>query len=173
MIISGAFRRQGRPSGLGATGGVRIFSACWPQKQRFCQGKNIEKHQKTRWKPCFSHKNASFKWFNWGKRVCFTKILCSGRSQPGKKRLLGESAWACVGLRCDLRAVSICIWPLALDHCGSQEEHGRSANVSMAGYSFAPEYWQTRHAALTDVVKQLGYPTLFITVAPYEWSLWQ
>lgn len=68
--------------------------------------------------------------FNWEKRVCFTKILCSGRSQLGKKRLLGQSAWACVGLRCDLRAVSICIWPLALDHCGSQEEHGRSTNVS-------------------------------------------
>eukprot|EP00435_Cladocopium_sp_Y103_P025548 s4273_g6.t1 len=42
--------------------------------------------------------------------------------------------------------------------------------LAMGGYSFAPEYWQTRHAALVDVVKQLGYPTLFITVAPYEWS---
>ena len=42
--------------------------------------------------------------------------------------------------------------------------------LAMAGYSFSPEYWQTRHAALIDVVKQLGLPTLFITIAPYEWS---
>ena len=45
-----------------------------------------------------------------------------------------------------------------------------SMRLAMAGYSFAPEYWQTRHAALVDMVKQLGYPTMFITVAPYEWS---
>ena len=42
--------------------------------------------------------------------------------------------------------------------------------LAMAGYSSSPEYWQTRHAALVDVVKQLGLPTLFITIAPYEWS---
>ena len=42
--------------------------------------------------------------------------------------------------------------------------------IAMAGYSFSPEYWQTRHAALIDVVKQLGLPTLFVTIAPYEWS---
>ena len=42
--------------------------------------------------------------------------------------------------------------------------------VAMAGYSFSPVYWQTRHAGLVDMVKQLGLPTLFITVAPYEWS---
>ena len=42
--------------------------------------------------------------------------------------------------------------------------------LAMSGYSFSPEYWHTRHAALVDVVKQLGLPTLFLTVAPYEWS---
>ena len=40
----------------------------------------------------------------------------------------------------------------------------------MGGYSFSPEYWSTRHAGLVDMVKQLGYPDLFITFAPYEWS---
>ena len=45
-----------------------------------------------------------------------------------------------------------------------------SMRMAMAGYSFSPEYWRTRHAALTDMVKQLGLPTMFITVAPYEWS---
>ena len=42
--------------------------------------------------------------------------------------------------------------------------------LAMAGYAFSPEYWQTRHAALIDAVKQLGLPTLFISIAPYEWS---
>ena len=42
--------------------------------------------------------------------------------------------------------------------------------MAMSGYSFSPEYWRTRHAGLIDMVKQLGLPTMFITVAPYEWS---
>ena len=40
--------------------------------------------------------------------------------------------------------------------------------LAMQGYGFSPEYWQTRHAALVDTVLQLGLPTLFITIAPYE-----
>ena len=43
-------------------------------------------------------------------------------------------------------------------------------HLTMGQYSFSPEYWQTRHAALMDMVRQLGFPTLFITIAPYEWS---
>ena len=42
--------------------------------------------------------------------------------------------------------------------------------VALSGYSFSPLYWETRHAALIDMVRQLGLPTLFITLAPYEWS---
>ena len=42
--------------------------------------------------------------------------------------------------------------------------------LAMAGHSFSPEYWRSRHAALIDLVKQLGLPTLFVTLAPYEWS---
>ena len=42
--------------------------------------------------------------------------------------------------------------------------------LAMAGYSFSPEYWQSRHAGLVDLVRQLGLPTLFLTIAPYEWS---
>ena len=40
--------------------------------------------------------------------------------------------------------------------------------LAMQAYGFSPEYWQTRHAALVDTVLQLGLPTLFITIAPYE-----
>ena len=42
--------------------------------------------------------------------------------------------------------------------------------LACAGYGFSPEYWTTRHAALLDMVRQLGLPQLFITFAPYEWS---
>ena len=43
-------------------------------------------------------------------------------------------------------------------------------HLTMAQYAFSPEYWQTRHAALMDMVRQIGVPTLFVTIAPYEWS---
>eukprot|EP00439_Symbiodinium_sp_Y106_P010568 s10606_g1.t1 len=47
---------------------------------------------------------------------------------------------------------------------------GLSLRAALAGKSFAPEYWRTKHAALVDLQKQLGPPTLFITIAPYEWT---
>jgi len=43
-------------------------------------------------------------------------------------------------------------------------------HLAMSQYSFSPEYWQIKHAGLMDMVRQLGVPTLFITIAPYEWS---
>ena len=38
------------------------------------------------------------------------------------------------------------------------------------GAPFSPEYWKTRHAGLVDMQRQLGFPTLFFTISPYEWS---
>ena len=34
--------------------------------------------------------------------------------------------------------------------------------LAMAGYSFSPEYWQSRHAGLVDLVRQLGLPTFLL-----------
>ena len=42
--------------------------------------------------------------------------------------------------------------------------------VAMSGVPFSPEYWKLRHLALVDLQRQIGWPTLFITVSPYEWS---
>jgi hypothetical protein len=42
--------------------------------------------------------------------------------------------------------------------------------VAMSGKSFSPEFWKLRHAALLDLQKQIGFPSLFITVSPFEWS---
>ena len=40
----------------------------------------------------------------------------------------------------------------------------------LKGAKFSPLYWAVRHNALIDLQRQIGYPTLFFTIAPYEWS---
>ena len=47
---------------------------------------------------------------------------------------------------------------------------GVSMRVIMKGNSFSPLYWKEVHFTLLDAVRQLGYPKLFFTIAPYEWS---
>ena len=47
---------------------------------------------------------------------------------------------------------------------------GTPLRVLLKGAKFSPLYWKVRHFALIDLQRQLGYPTLFITIAPYEWS---
>ena len=42
--------------------------------------------------------------------------------------------------------------------------------VLLKGASFSPKFWKARHSALIDLQRQLGYPTMFVTKAPYEWS---
>ena len=42
--------------------------------------------------------------------------------------------------------------------------------AALAGKSFSPEFWKTKHLALQDLQAQIGTPTLFVTVAPYEWT---
>ena len=41
---------------------------------------------------------------------------------------------------------------------------------ALAGKSFSPEFWRTKHLALQDLQSQIGTPTLFVTLAPYEWT---
>lgn len=40
----------------------------------------------------------------------------------------------------------------------------------MKNAKFSPMYWKVRHHALIDLQRQIGYPKLFFTIAPYEWS---
>eukprot|EP00971_Amphidinium_carterae_P126405 2504163-Amphidinium_carterae.1 len=40
----------------------------------------------------------------------------------------------------------------------------------MKGQSFSPLYWKSIHWALLDMVRQVGYPKIFWTLSPYEWS---
>eukprot|EP00969_Alexandrium_andersonii_P170404 7534608-Alexandrium_andersonii.AAC.1 len=42
---------------------------------------------------------------------------------------------------------------------------GVPMRVLMKGHSFSPLYWKEVHAALVDLVKQVGFPKLFFTIA--------
>ena len=53
---------------------------------------------------------------------------------------------------------------------GAKNASGVTMRAALSGNSFSPEYWKTWHAALLDMQKQLGFPTMFLTIAPYEWS---
>lgn len=53
---------------------------------------------------------------------------------------------------------------------GAKNASGTSIRTALSGKTFSPEYWRTMHAGLVDLQRQFGLPTLFLTVAPYEWS---
>ena len=53
---------------------------------------------------------------------------------------------------------------------GAQNAAKTNLRAALAGKSFSPEYWRTKHAALQDLQAQLGTPTMFLTIAPYEWT---
>ena len=42
--------------------------------------------------------------------------------------------------------------------------------LMMRGHTFSPVYWRDVHRALIDMVRQRGFPQIFWTTAPYEWS---
>ena len=53
----------------------------------------------------------------------------------------------------------------------SQGRHSHcSPYRSLASKAFSPAYWENRHHHLVDVVHQKGYPSLFITISPSEWT---
>ena len=51
---------------------------------------------------------------------------------------------------------------------GAKHCAGASLRGALAGRNFSPVYWHNAHAALVDLVKQIGLPALFITVSPFE-----
>ena len=53
---------------------------------------------------------------------------------------------------------------------GRKNVHKAPMRIMMATESFSPEYWRAHHACLIDMVRQVGWPTLFVTIAPWEWS---
>ena len=35
---------------------------------------------------------------------------------------------------------------------------------------FSQTYWEFQHSYLVDAVRQFGFPDIFITISPYEWT---
>ena len=47
---------------------------------------------------------------------------------------------------------------------------GCSPNRSLENKSFSKTFWQHQRLFLIDAVHQYGFPSLFITISPYEWT---
>ena len=47
---------------------------------------------------------------------------------------------------------------------------GLPIRLALQSESFSPLYWKSRHQALLDMQRQCGFPVLFKTMAPWEWS---
>ena len=51
---------------------------------------------------------------------------------------------------------------------GARNAANLGVREALASKSFSPEFWRRNHAALVDLQRQQGLPSLFITVAPFE-----
>ena len=52
----------------------------------------------------------------------------------------------------------------------SSRASGCSPNAALQQKSFSATYWQWQHLYLLDAMRQYGFPSLFITISPYEWT---
>ena len=53
---------------------------------------------------------------------------------------------------------------------GAKNASGIGLREALSSKPFSPERWRTYHMALVDLQSQIGWPSLFITISPYEWS---
>jgi ATP-dependent DNA helicase PIF1 len=49
-------------------------------------------------------------------------------------------------------------------------EHDMDAGHAFENKHWTPAYWRRHHAVLQDICDQLGPPSLFFTIAPWEWD---
>lgn len=47
---------------------------------------------------------------------------------------------------------------------------GCTPYTALSSKTFSPSFWQRQHRYLLDVVRQKGFPNLFITISPSEWT---
>ena len=53
----------------------------------------------------------------------------------------------------------------------AQQFHCSPARALDSKQLFTTTYWQWQHRYLLDCIRQYGYPHLFVTISPYEWSM--
>ena len=115
-------------------------------------------------------------------RVCSVAIFIPYHSH-GRKRAGGtnqlskqqnilhvQSALSRAGLRLELWTALSRVWQVAVQN-DSSKASGCSPNRSLGNKSFSHTYWQHQNLYLIDAVRQFGYPSFFITISPYEWTL--
>ena len=98
----------------------------------------------------------------------------SGRAsrQSAKASYLAKAHSAVIGYSTDSQLLHFVydLW-LFTTIGGAKNSAGTgSIREALATKPYSPEMWRTYHAALVDLQRQIGWPSLFITVAPYEWS---
>ena len=90
------------------------------------------------------------------------------------KRLYGALALGCLLGYTEHFEILQYVYDLHLwTDLGSKRSLGRGVpmRLMMAGSSFSPIYWKRVQNGLVDLVRQVGFPKFFWTLAPSEWTL--
>ena len=62
------------------------------------------------------------------------------------------------------------LWQTVSGAIASARRMKCSPNKALESKSFSSEFWHWQHRYLLDAVEQFGFPSLFLTISPYEWS---
>ena len=94
-----------------------------------------------------------------------------GTRQSAKASFLAKVHSALIGYNSDDKLLQFVydLW-LFTTLGGAKNSAGVGIREALASKPYSPEVWRTYHTALVDLQKQIGWPSLFITIAPYEWS---
>ena len=94
-----------------------------------------------------------------------------GTRQSAKASFLAKVHSAVIGYNSDEKLLHFVydLW-LFTTLGGAKNSAGIGIREALASKPYSPEMWRTYHTALVDLQKQIGWPSLFITIAPYEWS---
>ena len=97
-------------------------------------------------------------------------------SRHSTKRAYGALALASrIGYGCSYEllhfAYDLNLWSALGAKKSTSRQYDIPMRVLMKGHSFSPLYWLSVHWALLDMVRQIGYPKIFWTLSPYEWSM--
>ena len=68
-------------------------------------------------------------------------------------------------------AYDLCLWSALGAKKKTSSDYNIPMRVMMKDQPFSPLYWKSVHWALVDMVRQMGYPKIFWTISPYEWSM--
>ena len=99
------------------------------------------------------------------------QMLGGGSRQSAKASFLAKVHSAVIGYSSDSQLLHFVydLW-LFTTIGGAKNSSGTGVREALASKPYSPELWRTYHTALVDLQRQLDWPSLFITIAPYEWS---